>query len=132
MKGQRHCANCGDEIPVGAPTFEMERETIELWCGDCANDETERRAELDLERARGVHGGDEVTQKGKYEVFPGSDGEWYFHERAHNGQILTTSEGYSSKQGAIDGVDAAQRAAGSEIEVDVLEATPDDAAGGGE
>ncbi len=40
----------------------------------------------------------------KFEIFKGKDGKYYFRLKAGNGEIIAQSEGYSSKQGAQDGI----------------------------
>lgn len=47
----------------------------------------------------------------KYEVVKGEDGQWYFHLKAANGEIVSQSEGYSRREDAELGVESAQRAA---------------------
>lgn len=46
------------------------------------------------------------STKCKFTVFQGSDRQWYFRLRAPNGEILCHSEGYTSRQSAINGVTA--------------------------
>lgn len=41
---------------------------------------------------------------GKFKLFEGTDGNWYFSLHAGNGEIIATSEGYSSKQMAKNGI----------------------------
>jgi len=41
----------------------------------------------------------------------GTDGQWYFHLQAANGEIVTQSEGYETEGGAEEGINAAKRAA---------------------
>lgn len=38
-----------------------------------------------------------------YQVFKGLDGQYYFHVRAKNGEILVQSEGYASRANAVSG-----------------------------
>ncbi len=45
----------------------------------------------------------------KFVVFKGSNGQYYWHLKAPNGEIICQSEGYTSKQGALNGVDACKR-----------------------
>jgi uncharacterized protein YegP (UPF0339 family) len=45
------------------------------------------------------------------EPFQGRDGQWYFHLRAANGEIVAQSEGYTRRADAYRGVEAAKRAA---------------------
>lgn len=37
---------------------------------------------------------------GKFELFTGTNDQWYFHLKAPNGEIILASEGYKTKQGA--------------------------------
>jgi uncharacterized protein YegP (UPF0339 family) len=48
----------------------------------------------------------ETQRSGSFEVFEGQDGQHYFRLRAGNGEIVLASEGYVSKQGAVNGVEA--------------------------
>jgi uncharacterized protein YegP (UPF0339 family) len=43
--------------------------------------------------------------------FPGKDGKWYFHLKAANGEVVSQSEGYESREGAAKGIEAAATAA---------------------
>ncbi|WP_300680668.1 DUF1508 domain-containing protein [Nocardioides sp.] len=53
---------------------------------------------------------------GKFEVYEASNGKFHFRLKAGNGEIVATGQGYASKQGAIDGTKAVQRAAeGAEV-----------------
>lgn len=45
------------------------------------------------------------------EPFQGKDDQWYFNLEAANGEIVEQSEGYESHAGALDGIEAAKRAA---------------------
>lgn len=47
--------------------------------------------------------------KGYYTVFTGKDKQFYFNLKAPNHEIILQSEGYRSKQGAINGVESVQR-----------------------
>ncbi len=40
----------------------------------------------------------------KFELFNGSDNQYYFRLKAGNGEIIGASEGYRSKQGATNGI----------------------------
>ena len=44
--------------------------------------------------------------KGKFRLFKGSNGQFYFNLMAPNGEIIGHSEGYITRQGALNGVDA--------------------------
>jgi uncharacterized protein YegP (UPF0339 family) len=35
---------------------------------------------------------------GKFEIFKGKDGQWYFHLKAKNNKIIAHSEGYRNKK----------------------------------
>lgn len=50
-----------------------------------------------------------------YEVFEGKNGDWYWHLKAGNGEIIAVSEGYSSKQMAIHGIESVKKNADSSI-----------------
>lgn len=41
---------------------------------------------------------------GKFEIFKGSNSQFYFRLKAGNGEIIGSSEGYTSKQGAEVGI----------------------------
>lgn len=47
----------------------------------------------------------------KFEIFKGTNGQFYFRLKAENGEIIASSEGYTSKQGAQSGVAAVRRCA---------------------
>lgn len=47
----------------------------------------------------------------KFEIFKGTNGNFYFRLKAENGEIIAQSEGYSSKQGAKNGIEAVKRCA---------------------
>ena len=57
---------------------------------------------------------------GKFELYRGSAGQYRFRLKAGNGEIIATSEGYSSKSAALNGIESVQRnAPGAEVvEVD--------------
>ena len=40
----------------------------------------------------------------RFELYEDTTGEWRFRLKAANGEIIAQSEGYSSKQGARDGI----------------------------
>lgn len=44
-----------------------------------------------------------------YTVFKGSNGNFYWNLKAPNHEIICQSEGYASKQGALNGIAANQR-----------------------
>ncbi len=62
-----------------------------------------------LERLGIIAGGISPAQTG-FEVFPGKDGQYYWHLRAKNGEIVAQGEGFSSEQGAKRGIEAVKQA----------------------
>ncbi len=54
----------------------------------------------------------------KFELYQAKDG-WRFRLKAGNGEVVATSEAYSSKEGAVKGCEAVKRAA---AEAQVVEA----------
>lgn len=54
----------------------------------------------------------------KFELYEAKDG-WRFRLKAGNGEVVATSEAYSSKDGAVKGCEAVKRAA---AEAEVVEA----------
>ncbi|EED6225566.1 YegP family protein [Salmonella enterica subsp. enterica serovar Haifa] len=57
---------------------------------------------------------------GKFELYRGASGQYRFRLKAGNGEIIATSEEYSSKSAALNGIESVQRnAPGAEVvEVD--------------
>jgi uncharacterized protein YegP (UPF0339 family) len=43
------------------------------------------------------------------EVFQGNGGQWYFHVKGDNGEIIAQSEAYTRKSDALDGLKAMER-----------------------
>lgn len=43
-------------------------------------------------------------KKGKFKIFTGKDGQFYFHLEAGNGKILLHSEGYTEKHNAVNAI----------------------------
>jgi uncharacterized protein YegP (UPF0339 family) len=53
---------------------------------------------------------------GKWELYTDKAGEYRFRLKAGNGEVIAlSSEGYSSKSGALNGIDSIRRNADSEI-----------------
>ena len=52
----------------------------------------------------------------KYEIFTDSANEFRFNLKASNGEIIAASEGYETKNGVLNGIDAVQRSCDAEIE----------------
>jgi uncharacterized protein len=57
---------------------------------------------------------------GKFELYKDKAGEYRFRLKASNGQVIATGEGYSSKAGALNGIESIKtNAPGAEVvEVD--------------
>lgn len=53
---------------------------------------------------------------GKFEVFKGEDGQFYFRLKAANGEPILISEGYTTKQMCYKGIDSVKENASSNIE----------------
>lgn len=47
---------------------------------------------------------DEATSAGKLSLWQSTDGQWRFNVKSGNGAVLLTSEGYTARTGAINGV----------------------------
>jgi len=56
---------------------------------------------------------------GKFEIFKGTNGNYYFRLKAANGQIIAASEGYTTKQSAQDGIAAVKLVAPNAPTVDL-------------
>lgn len=53
----------------------------------------------------------------KFQVFRGEDDQFYFRLKAANGEIICASQGYTTKQSCINGIEAIKSvAAGAPIE----------------
>lgn len=53
---------------------------------------------------------------GKYELYQDKGGDWRFRLKAGNGEVIATGQGYSSKSGALNGIDSVRRnAADAEV-----------------
>jgi uncharacterized protein YegP (UPF0339 family) len=53
---------------------------------------------------------------GKFELYTDKSGEYRFRLKAGNGEVIAVSEGYSSKSGALNGIDSVRRnAADAEV-----------------
>src|SRR5678809_715479 len=46
----------------------------------------------------------EVGLRGQFDLFVGDDAQYYFHLESGNGEILLASEGYTSREGALNGL----------------------------
>jgi uncharacterized protein YegP (UPF0339 family) len=47
----------------------------------------------------------------KFQIFKGKDGQYYFHLRAANGEIICNGEGYTSLQNCRNGISAIKKVA---------------------
>jgi uncharacterized protein YegP (UPF0339 family) len=56
-----------------------------------------------------------IERMGKIEIFKGNDKLFYFHIKAENGEIVSVSEGYKSKQACKDGIKSVRENINSEI-----------------
>ncbi len=53
---------------------------------------------------------------GKFELYTDKAGEYRFRLKAGNGEVIATGQGYSSKSGALNGIDSVRRnAADAEV-----------------
>ncbi len=50
----------------------------------------------------------EIEMAGKFEIFKDKSGEYRFHLKAPNGEIIASSQGYKSKDSAEKGIHAVQ------------------------
>lgn len=51
---------------------------------------------------------------GKFEIKKSSNGQFQFHLKASNGQIILASEQYKERRGALRGIESVKRNAGSD------------------
>ncbi len=59
---------------------------------------------------------------GKFELFCGKDKQYYFRLKAGNGESVISSEGYTTKKAALNGVAAVQKNCGNDARFEVREA----------
>ncbi len=64
---------------------------------------------------------DAPNRNAEFELFTGNSGDIFFRMRAKNGQILFTSQGYSSKRSAQNGIDAIMELAKDAVIQDLTE-----------
>lgn len=55
---------------------------------------------------------------GKFSISQRSNGQYYFSLKAENGEIILTSEGYTSKMGCMNGVDSVKKNAQEDSKFD--------------
>lgn len=49
------------------------------------------------------------SRLGKFELFRSDNGEWRFNLKAGNGEVIAISEGYSSKDAALNGIESVKK-----------------------
>ncbi|MDJ0655625.1 MAG: YegP family protein [Xanthomonadales bacterium] len=59
---------------------------------------------------------------GKFELFQGKNKQYYFRLKAGNGECIMTSEGYTTKKAALNGVAAVRKNCGNDGRFEVREA----------
>ncbi len=59
----------------------------------------------------------------RFQIFRGLDGQYYFHVRADNGEIVLQSQGYTSRSGATSGTAAVQRYGADAARYELREST---------
>ena len=60
-----------------------------------------------------------MKSEAKFVLFEGEDGQWYFHLKASNNQVIAQSEGYTRKSNALKGIAAVKKyAAKAKIEIE--------------
>ncbi|MCP4537117.1 MAG: YegP family protein [Chloroflexi bacterium] len=52
---------------------------------------------------------DKKPRPGKFELYQSASDQWYFRLKAPNGEIILSSEGYASKQGAANSIESVQK-----------------------
>ena len=50
-----------------------------------------------------------------YEIFKSKNGQFYWRLKARNGEVIAISEGYTSKENAINGIRSVQENVDSDI-----------------
>jgi uncharacterized protein YegP (UPF0339 family) len=74
-----------------------------LACGGTEEEMSDESFEVDDFETAYVEGKEDAARNGRFEVFQGRDGRYYFHLLARNGQKLLRSGDYASSRGASDG-----------------------------
>ncbi len=66
----------------------------------------------------------EAAQTGgaRFQLFAGTDGQYYFRLRAGNGEIVLQSEGYQQKAGALNGIEAVRENGKEPDQYEIIEA----------
>lgn len=60
---------------------------------------------------------------GKFITKTGNDGQYYFNLKADNGQVILSSEGYTTTSARTNGIESVKKNAGNDSNFDRLEAT---------
>lgn len=50
-----------------------------------------------------------MATSGKFELYTDKSGEWRFRLKAVNGQTIAASQGYATKENALNGIDSVRR-----------------------
>ena len=58
---------------------------------------------------------------GKFEIIKDKSGEYRFHLKAGNGEIIAASQGYESKASAKNGIESIKKNAADAAVVDLIE-----------
>lgn len=61
----------------------------------------------------------------KFTLFKGSNGQFYFHLKAGNGEKVLHSEGYTSKSSCENGIDSVKQDAGNDARYEKLKSAND-------
>lgn len=61
-----------------------------------------------------------MTMAGKFELYVDSAGKFRFRLKASNGQVIASSQGYTSKRSALEGIESVKKHApdAETVEVD--------------
>lgn len=59
---------------------------------------------------------------GKFKTKTGNDGQYYFNLHADNGQVILSSEGYTTTSARANGIESVKKNAGNDANYDRLEA----------
>ena len=66
-------------------------------------------AETELELEFKWSDPEKKQRPGKFELYQAASEQWYFRLKAPNGEIILSSEGYASKQGAMKGIESVKK-----------------------
>lgn len=98
----------GQALPIEADTTVFMPQNLEI---SMEYEESEEESELELELHWTKTG---EPRAGKFELYAGKSGRWFFRLKASNGQTILSSDGYKTKQGAEKGVASVKNNARSE------------------